>query len=56
MLDRKKYAREWKTKNKWYADNFPGKLLTTNEYSDIGSQINRMMWNVFGIKLNFSAV
>lgn len=56
MMDDVNYAIGWYKKEKWYNDNFPGKLLTTIDYpyeftvdenKDIGSQIKKILYERF---------
>ena len=50
-LDDTEYAAEWKIKEIWYNSNFPGKLITTNEITDIGAQIKEIMHSKFSFNL-----
>jgi predicted nuclease of restriction endonuclease-like RecB superfamily len=55
MLDDAEYVREWQEKKKIYSTGIKGKLLTTNEYTEIGSQINKLLLENFDFKLSPSA-
>ena len=50
-LNDAKYAEDAKLKIKWYEANFPGRLITTNNLSDIGAQINKVMLEKFSFSL-----
>ena len=50
LLDNTKYAKDWFIKEKWYKANFPGKLITTTEDGDVGTQINTLMREKFKLQ------
>ena len=47
MTDNKKYVRDWLVKEKWYKENFPGRVLTTTDYEDVGKQIKKVLHESF---------
>jgi len=47
MTDNKKYVRDWLVKEKWYKSNFPGTVLTTTDYEDVGKQIKQVLHDSF---------
>jgi len=51
LLDDAEYVREWIEKKRIYSTNFTGMLLTTDENSDIGAQILKILHDKFDINI-----
>ena len=51
MLDNKKYVQDWYVKQKWYNMNFPGRILTTTDFEDIGKQIRKVLHDSFSCNI-----
>ena len=55
MMDDAEYVREWIMKEKIYHANFGGRVLTTDDKSDIGAQIINLLRENFNINISQGA-
>jgi ATP-dependent DNA helicase RecQ len=51
MLDVENYAREWEYKKAWYARNFPGCLITSQESSTLSQETGQIVSSRFGVQV-----
>jgi len=49
MLDVEEYRLDWEEKQPWYARNFPGQLITTEENNILAKQAAELILSIFGI-------
>jgi hypothetical protein len=50
MLNKPAYQRKWKEKKAWYAEHFPGQLLTTQETSTLSEETKMIIASRFGVE------
>lgn len=50
MLDVDDYRRKWELKKDWYAEHFPGQVITTTETSTLSEEAKEVIASTFGVE------
>jgi ATP-dependent DNA helicase RecQ len=50
MLDVDDYWRKWELKKDWYAEHFPGQVITTTETSTLSEEAKEIITSTFGVE------